>query len=212
MKFPYSIDIRPSIASRITTGLFFLGAMIPVSPAAFASNNIIWSGSFETGDFMQWHNLDKTGPNFSQMPKYCRPPEGGGDGSCLEIVTDRVRIGNYAAKFTVKNSANGAEPDDCDIPEYSRCDRRRTELTGQATHSQYYDAMPYMSERWISISVYVPNNWDTGGNSWGPHVFQIKPRNESGLSPNVAISIEGNSWKLWHRWAREENPSSSGIS
>jgi hypothetical protein len=183
--------------------------MIGLVPGiAFAE--IIWSGDFETGDFLQWHmQSDTTKPNLSQVPTYGRPKPYG-DGSLLQIVTSPVRQGRYAAKFTVKNSKSGTETDDCDVP-FPTCTRRRTDLTVQGTLPRYYDAMPYMSERWMSVSHFIPSNWDSGGSGFGPLLFSVKPLNESGLSGNFSIEAKNGSWTIWHRWSDVVDPSSSDI-
>lgn len=186
--------------------LLFLAISIIWSPVNGISE-IIWSGDFETGNFNQWHGTSNRGPNLSQMPEYGRPIPYG-DGSLLELVKNPIRQGNYAAKFTVKNALNGTEPDDCD---FVGCDRRRTELTMHTVLSDYYDGMPYMSERWMSISVFVPSDWDSNGTGWGPVIFQVQPRNMSSLSPLFEISINSDSWRIFHRWSDVENPHISDV-
>ena len=170
---------------------------------SLASADIIWSGDYETGNFMQWHVADESKPNLSGMPKYCRPvgpTDYYGDGSCLEVVSDIVRNGNYAAKFTVKNSQNAAgEPDDCGgLPD---CTRRKVELKSwDALESQTGTMLPYLSERWISVSHFIPADWDESGSGWGPTVFQLKPYvNNSGVSPMLAIQINKGNWVIQHR-------------
>lgn len=182
--------------------VFFLSMV-----SGLARAEILWSGDYETGDFSQWHG-DSSAPNFSQMPGYGRPPDYG-DGSLLELVTSPVRQGRYAAKFTMKNSLNGSEPEDCDVQ--SVCDRRRTELTGQRSIPLFYNAIPYMSERWLSVSHFVPADWDSGGGGWGPVVWQVKPLNEYALSPNLSIAISNGNWSITHRWTDVENPSSADV-
>lgn len=184
------------------------------SSFATADDKIVWSGSFETGDILQWHN-----PNYEHipwiwgLPEYCRPKEFdgifGGDGSCLSLDTDIVRHGNYSAKFTVKNSANGSEPRDCDG---DWCDRRRSQLSVYRTLPEVYDALPYNSERWISVSVYIPEDWTPTGRGWGPLFFGMKPlTNGARLSGMAGIKMKGESWKLVHRWSDVENPTSSDV-
>ena len=179
-----------------------------------ASAKILWAGDFETGDFMQWHSTDKTRPNFSQMPEYCRPKGNTayfGDGSCLSLDTTIVRQGKYSAKFVVKNSKNGSEPRDCDSN--GDCSRRRTQLTAQGILPVNYNALPYMSERWLSFSVYIPSDWvDTKSDQgWGPVIYGVKPLNESGLSGIINMDIEDGSWVIWHRWDDKVNPSPSDV-
>jgi len=198
---------------RLLTALVVCGMSTVVLPGA-ASAKILWSGDYESGDFRQWHKTSGNEPNFSQMPDYCRPTgyAEGGDGTCLSLSTSIKRQGKYAAKFTVKNAANGSEPADCDTAG-TKCDRRRAELTGQIIHPDRYNALPYMSERWISVSHYVPADWaPVSSSGWGSiTVFQIKPRNENGLSPTFAINLTGNAWRIEHRWDDAANPSTSQV-
>jgi hypothetical protein len=67
--------------------------------------------------------------------------------------------------------------------------------------------MPYLAERWMSVSHYVPTDWDSvNGQSWGPLVFQVKPLNEHGLSPCLSIRLIKNGWEIQHIWSPVENP------
>jgi hypothetical protein len=190
-----------------------LGGMVPT----IVSAEIIWSGDYETGDFTQWHLPGKPDhPQFAGVPAYGRPvppdPFTGsalesyyGDGSLMELVTQPVRQGRYAAKVTVKNSLAGYEPDDCDN---GNCTRRRSELNMHLALPADYDGMPYLSERWVSISHYLPSNWDSdNGNGWGPTVFQIKSPKTNNISPTFSIVITNHGWQIWHRWSDVENPS-----
>src|SRR5690606_24864506 len=129
-----------------------------------------------------------------------------GDGSCLELVKSPVRQGKYAAKFTVKNSANGTEVNnrDCDgSPTKAKCNRRRSELWMHKGMPTHFNGMPYMGEVWTSISHFVPEDWESKGSGWGPLVYQIKPLNEYGLSPTVGIELGVKGWKIHHRWSPE---------
>jgi hypothetical protein len=201
----YKVSTRSLLGTAVVVGAALLAA-----PGAVLGN-IIWSGDYETGDFSQWHKTSNKEPNFSQMPQYCAPEIG--DGSCLEITREVTRNGRYAAKFTVKTSANArGEPADCDNAG-TNCARRRAELTGQLTQPDVYNSMPYMSERWISVSHYVPADWaPLSSNGWGSIVvFQIKPRNESGLSPNISINLASDHWKIEHRWSDAVNPTTRQV-
>jgi hypothetical protein len=138
-----------------------LASVIPTG----ANAEILWTGDFETGHLLQWHHpTNKIEAWYWGIPPYGRPARHPsetsslsasyyGDGSLAAIVTSPVRQGRYAAKFTVKNSANGVEPADCDV---GSCERRRAELWANKTLSDSYNAVPYMKERWISASVFVP--------------------------------------------------------
>lgn len=193
----------------------------------------IWSGDFETGNFLQWHIAGDTNtPYYWQVPLYGRPPApvpitGSkpasyyGDGSLLELVTSPVRQGRFAAKFTVKNSVNGREPADCDGSggAYETCEKRRTELSVQQTLPKHYNAMPYMSERWLSTSYYVPADFDTVSGPWGPIVYQIKPLIDPSLSPCFSIQIKKQptatggsmSWVIGHMTSDVVNPTRDDV-
>lgn len=210
-----------SVAVACTTLL-----IAPVSGTA----EILWSGNYETGDFTQWHKPDSWDDvAFHEVPEYGRPVQYGGqlashvgNGELLSLVTGRddlvdnvfyergpTRYSRYAAKFTVKNSVNGSEPRDCDG---DVCRRRRTELTVQRTLPNLYDALGYTTERWLSISHYLPSDWDDGGSGWGTLVFQVKPKLDGGgIGPCLAIGVANGSWTIRHAWTdvedlREEIP------
>ncbi len=181
---------------------------------------IVWSGNYEAGNFRQWHRHDD--PNsvaFFAVPEYGRPIQyqgqnsahvGSGELLSLVAATDRTVNGvfypkgptrgesQYAAKFTVKNSRSGSEPADCDG---DVCTRRRSELTVQATLPQFYNALTYQSDHWVSISHFIPSDWDNSGSGWGPLVFQIKPRMDGGgVGPCISIHIANGKWLFNHRW------------
>lgn len=201
-------------------------------------DNILWQGDYSTCDFTQWHPSSELGNiQFHQMPAYGRPVQYGsqnaihvGDGSLLSLVKTSAS-GNFgampaamastwsshnfgsacAAKITVKNSANGTEPADCDVP-YPTCSRRRTELTVQSTLPAYYNALPYLSTRWMSYSVFIPSDWDSGGSGWGPGIWQLKPQNEGGGNSGMfELDIVGGAWQFYHRWDEKVNPSLADI-
>jgi Polysaccharide lyase len=206
---------------RIRAGLVFSIAFAASGPA-FA--DMLWTGNYATGDFTQWHDQYDDGiVEFHQVPKYGRPIQYGdqldghiGNGDLLSLVarTERTvdgiaygegptRGGEYAAKFTVKSQGNDSEPADCDN---GNCERRRTELTVQQTLPLFYDALPYQSERWVSISIFVPDNWDTDGSSWGPILYQIKALNDGGgIGPAITLSLEGGDWLVEHNWMGKPN-------
>jgi hypothetical protein len=212
---PLTIRWRHAMPSLV---IMLALAMVP-QPGA---GEIVWSGDYETGDFLQWHRPDdRNTAMLSGIPPHGRPrkvsgesnnmPAGYyGNGSLLEIVTHPVRQGRYAAKFTVRNSKNGKEPDDCDAGE-SICSRRRTELLVHHTLPRFYNAIPYESERWLSVSHYIPGDWERGGRGFGPHVFQIKPHNDrytdgsGGLGPCLSIQIKDDGWLINHRWSNTKD-------
>lgn len=194
--------------SSYFSAIIFLGIGLVAAPSATEAN-VIWEGDFETGDLLQWHRTSDTStPWIWGVPEYCRPegyePPIGGDGSCLSLQTDTVRHGNYAVKFTVKNATNGSEPRDCDG---DWCDRRRSQLSNFATLPEFYDALPYRSERWVSYSIYIPEDWEPADGGWGPVLFGMKAYNPG--APGIAnILIEDGSWKIRHRWSPDKDPKS----
>ncbi len=185
-----------------------------------ASAEIIWNGDFSTGDFTQWHwHSSKDHIYFHGVPEYGRPIQYSsnqdhslhvGNGDLLQLVSRSgegdygrgpVRVGDYAARFRIKNSANGSEPDDCGN---GNCRIRRTELRMHArTHTDVYNAMPQFQERWASISVYIPEDFEVTESGWLPLVFQLKSRNQdldaSGASPAFAIHVGNHGWEINHR-------------
>jgi hypothetical protein len=205
---------------RIRAGLVFSIAFA----ASGASADTLWTGDYATGNFAQWHDQYDDGiVEFHQVPKYGRPIQYGkqldshvGNGDLLSLVarTERTvdgvfypegptRGGEYAAKFTVKSPSNDSEPEDCDN---GNCERRRTELTVQQTLPLFYNALPYGTERWLSISIFVPDSWDTDGSSWGPILYQIKALNDGGgIGPAITLSLQGGDWLVEHNWTDVPN-------
>lgn len=199
-----------------------IGLVLSITFAASgpSSAEILWSGDYANGDFTQWHdqNSDEI-VVFHQVPKYGRPIQYGkqadahvGNGDLLSLVarTERTVDGivypegptrgssEYAAKITVKSLENGSEPADCDN---SGCERRRTELTVQQTLPEFYNAIPYRSERWLSISIFVPESWDSSGSGWGPIVYQVKALNDGGgVGPALSLNLQGGEWTVEHNW------------
>ena len=206
------------IASLGATGLALLVVAFPASAA------ILWSGDFETGNFLQWHQTgDTSTPFFAGIPSYGRPvapnPLTGskpasyyGDGSLVQLVTSPVRQGKYAVKIVVKNSANGSEPNDCDSGG-KECQRRRTEMQMHKSLSDHYNAMPYMSERWISASYFVPADWDSiHGFDDMLHVLQMKPRNDGqAIGPAISIQLVDYGWQLRHKWDDKLEPVGADV-
>lgn len=197
-----------------------IAAMLGAVPGIGAAE-VIWSGDYSDGDFMQWHRPEDAGAvTFHMVPEYGRPIQYGGqvppnhigNGDLLSLVaaTERTVDGiyypkgptrgssEYAARFVVKNSANGSEPRDCDG---GVCTRRRSELTVQATLPLFYDALDYRDERWISISHFLPEDWADAGSGSGVQVFQIKPRLDGGgIGPCIAIEAVHGHWEVEHSW------------
>lgn len=206
------------IKQHKTTGTLLAAILIAVPGVGAAE--IIWSGDYKSGDFSQWHAYDdKNVVTFWQIPDYGRPvqygeqdPDHVGSGELLSLVaaTERTVDGifypqgptrgdsEYAARFTVKNSENGVEPKDCDS---GICRRRRTELTVQATLPKMYDALDYGSERWLSVSHFLPADWDNAGRGSGVQVFQIKPfQDGGGIGACIGIEAVSGHWEIEHSW------------
>ncbi len=183
--------------------------------------NIVWEAHYENPiyPYLDWHSKTETHPQFAQIPAYGRPVEPNpnntsaqssyfGDGSLSEIVTSPVRCGKHAHKLTVKNSANGSEPADCDN---GLCTRRRTELQHHLVLFPNDGHMAYLQEYWMAVSVYVPADWDSGGTGWGPLLFQIKSPKTNAISPTFGIALTNGAWRVGHIWSHVDNPNSSGV-
>ncbi len=215
---------KGSARSGQTKRTVFAGMVLMALPGFAAAADIIWSGDFETGNFLQWHiTHDTATPFYAGIPQYGRPkapsPLSGskptsyyGDGSLVQLVTSPVRQGRYAAKITVKNSANGREPYDCDSGG-TECQRRRTELQMHRALSDHYNAMPYMSERWISASYFVPSDWDSvNGRGKMLHVMQVKPRNDGqAIGPALSVQLLNDGWHVRHKWDDKVDPVGSDV-
>jgi hypothetical protein len=171
------------------------------------SAEIIWSGDFEPGNFNQWHAPGAPGsPDFSAVPAYGRPaPEG--DGSLLSITSSPVRQGTRSAKFTVKNSSTGSEPADCNGAD---CTTRRTEVLALTTIPDQYNALPYLEERWLSFSVYVPSDWNDSSGNGVLNVFQVHPRNGS-APPFLSFEMRVEGWRINHRVSDQMDPTAAQV-
>jgi hypothetical protein len=199
-----------------------LGILVSLVPS-IAAADLVWNGDFSTGNFLQYHHYtDDKVVKFGSVPPYGRPIQYGGqisghigNGDLLSLVSaDGRNVGGisypagptrgsspFAAKFTVKNSANGVEPDDCDPSPADTCERRRVVLKQQAMHPDWYNALPHMAERWVSFSVYIPSDFPSMDGE-GPQVFGIKMRKDSYASYGYFnITIENNTWRVTHRWS-----------
>ncbi len=75
------------------------------------------------------------------------------------------------------------------------------------TLSDHYNGMPYMSERWMSASYYVPADWDSTRGSGMLHVLQVKPRNDgNSIGPALSLQLENEGWKVRHKWDDKVDP------
>jgi hypothetical protein len=173
-----------------------------------ASAEIIWSGDFNNRDFSKYHAAEN--PNeqyFFLVPEYGRPPkyhsgqQHVGNGELLDLVSSPTRGGRYAARLTIKNSRNGSEPRDCD-PALD-CGTRRVGLQMTRTMREYYNGIPYKSERWISISVFLPSDFDVSGNDWNAVIWGSKG-SLMRTAGWLGINIGDNGWSIPHRFNSED--------
>jgi len=194
--------LKYSEVSRIVKGCL-LGILLAITPV-ISSAEIIWSGDFNDRNFSNYHsiaNLDEI--YFFHVPEYGRPIQYGnqvhvGNGELLSLESSPTRGSNYSVKFTVKSQAGGGvEPRDCD-PDLD-CRTRRTDLQMTSTLIKYYNAIPYKAERWLSISFFIPSNFDGSGSGWGPVLWGSKG-SLGGLPGWAGLSIDDDGWKLFHRY------------
>jgi hypothetical protein len=172
-----------------------------------ASADLVWDGNFNDHNFIKYHQpYDPYVVGFHLIPQYGRPPQYGyqpeprhvGNGELLSLVDYPTRGSNYSAKFVVKSQAGGGiEPADCD-PALA-CETRRANLQMTETFYDYYDAIPQGSERWVSISFFIPENFDSTGSGFGPVVWGSKANPE--VRPGAfGITAEDNEWQFIHRY------------
>lgn len=172
-----------------------------------ASAELVWDGNFNDHNFINYHQpYDLLVVGFHLVPQYGRPPQYGfqpeprhvGNGDLLSLVDYPTRGSSYSAKFVVKSQAGGGlEPADCD-PALD-CGTRRSQLQMTATFYDHYDAIPQGSERWISISFFIPENFDSSGSGFGPVLWGSKANPE--VRPGAfGITAENNEWQFIHRY------------
>lgn len=207
-------DIRstPKGAKVLAAAAFALATFV----SGAASADLVWDGNFNDHNFINYHKPQD--PNlvaFHLIPAYGRPPQYGfqispehvGNGELLSLVDYPTRGSNYSAKFVVKSEAGGGiEPVDCD-PAVD-CGRRRANLQMTATFYDYYDAIPQGAERWVSISFFIPEDFNSSGSGMGPVVWGSKSNPET--RPGAfGIWAQDNEWQFIHRYyghtAKEEN-------
>jgi hypothetical protein len=80
-----------------------------------------------------------------------------------------------------------------------------------SAHSDIYNAFPMQKTRWISISFYVPTNWESSGVGMGPVLLGSKARLASRIAGHFQIQMGANSWEIHHRWSPVENPSPDDL-
>ncbi len=194
------------------TGAMAIGMALSLL-SALASADTVWSGDFNGRNFLNYHSTaDPNKVFFFAVSDYGRPPQYGaqqpghiGNGDLLNLVSSPTRGGQWAARFTVKNSRNGREPQDCDIQ--VDCKTRRTSLAPNYTFIDYYKAMPYKAERWWSVSVFLPSDFDTSGPGWGPVVAETKAYPWNAAGPQLAwlgVALARDSWTINHRFLSKE--------
>lgn len=207
-------NVSQSVTVRATDpgGLFASTscAVTVLEPAT--GENIIWDGSFETLDFKKYHRRgDPASELFSMILPAGRPPipptgTGNnspsyyGDGSNANLVTSPV-TGSFtrSARLTCKKT-DTADPAGGDTT------RRRSQLTALETMPEDYNALPYLGERWIAVSFYLPSNWDLNSyGGWGPVLWGIKQIvNASNVSGFFGLSIDSGSWNITHRFFQDD--------
>lgn len=195
-----------------TLNLFvFLLAFGPATSTA----EIVWSGDFNDRNFLNYHaSSDPKAVFFHFVPAYGRPPQYGGqpsdhvgNGDLLDLVSSPTRGGRYAARFAIKSRAGGGvEPADCDPA--TDCGVRRTTLLMQKQFIEYYKAIPYGAERWLSVSFYLPadldvSKSDSNSADWGVGVWGSKGSAMTSFPGWTGISIKPDSWLIEHRYFSE---------
>ena len=182
-----------------------LGLLLTITPA-ISMGQIVWSGDFNDRNFRNYHSKSNAGAVFFNLvPTYGRPPQYGGqvsghtgNGDLLDLVSSKTRGSKYAARFTIKNSANGSETADCD-PAID-CRTRRSQLQMTSTLLNYYNAMPQGTERWLSISFYLPADFDTSGSGFGPVLWGSKGSGQQGSGWLGISANSDNGWQIHHRF------------
>lgn len=214
-------------APRILHVICFVAVTaLPVATSA----EILWSGDFENGTLGN-HAVDPSNITLHGTPPYGRALQYGGqpkshvgngdlmwltDGQSSGAFKRGPRRGNnsHSLALFVKSKAGGGiesleDPTDCDGGSTKTCNRRRTELRSWTRHWEA-NLMPQMSERWGSVSIFVPNDYDTTSPTSGfsPLVWQWKTQanHSTAGGPPFAISIEDGAWRIRHRWDEQDPP------
>jgi Polysaccharide lyase len=174
--------------------------------SAGANAEIVWNGHFNDHDFSNYHtNDDPNAVAFHLVPEYGRPPQYGfqyeshvGNGDLLSLVDSPTRGSNYSARFVVKSRAGGGkETADCDPA--SDCGNRRSQLQMTSTLLEYYNAIPQGAERWMSISFFIPEDYDGSGGGFGPVLWGSKSSSQN--KPGAfGIWAENGEWQIIHRY------------
>ena len=133
----------------------------------------VWDGVLTTETFWPAYTNPDAGDlvTFFHVPSYGRPQQTSdskihsihtGNGDLCSLESSPTRGGNYSIRFTDKNSVNGTEPADCDPSGGGNCALRRSQL--QMTE-QFETVLPHQTERWFSLSVFMPADFSLLGGS-----------------------------------------------
>jgi len=187
-------------------GLLFMFA------SAVSMAELTWSGDFNDGNFLNYHSNSNVNEVYEFfVPRYGRSiqyggqvePDHVGNGDLLSLQSSITRGGKFAAKFTVKSLAGGGvEPNDCD-PAID-CRTRRTTLLMQNQLLDFYNAMPYKKERWLSVSFYLPSDFAVSEEGWMPVVWGSKGSAMTSFPGWAGVLVDNNGWKLVHRYFSEK--------
>ncbi len=170
-----------------------------------SSENIIWDGTFSSQTWEPSYRDERSEPDirFHWISVYGRPIQTGnihaihvGNGDLLSLVTSPTRGSSHSMKFTIKNSSNGVEPDDCD-PAIA-CEHRRAQIQRTTHFDQYF---LHQTTRWLSFSVYVPTDWNIlgGSGSFDCVVWGSKP-NGASTAGWVGLILNNETWTIKHRY------------
>ena len=219
-------ETRPHRLAQCLAILTFI-TLLPGTGTA----GILWSGDFNEGSFAKYSD-DPGRVSIHGVPPYGKPVQYGGqadhhvgNGDLMWLTADSdsenfrhgPRLGNHAVGLHVKSWAGGsvdAQSTDVNTPgdwDGARSDRRRTELRAMTLH---YDSklIPYMTTRWASASIFVPEDWDTeNGSGVGVVTWQWKPKlNNGSMSPPISVRIRNGQWQVLLHTNPNENPRSEG--
>jgi len=132
----------------------FAGTAVAQTGALDLPGNTVWAGDYETGSTSQWSGCQRSGSH------------------SINIQTSRVRQGNYAARYEVRD---GDTP--IDSNERSECQKSTGEKEG--------------SDRWYSWSTYFDGSFPTSNASpSGWFTFSQWHGSASTGSPPVALYLE----------------------
>ena len=181
----------------------------PAEPDQGGQSELVWDGVFTEKTFWPDYIFSAGDPDirFFAVPSYGRPVQTFddtinalhvGNGDLLSLETSPLRGGNYSVKATIKNSANGTEPDDCDPTAGGNCNLRRSQIQLQSSFS---DILVAETERWLSLSVFMPSDFNLlgGAGSFDLVVWGSKPNGNS-TSGWLGILAKNGGWYITHRF------------